>query len=415
MVNLTAAIAQMFVCLVHNAYGRLSGEEVVVDSVRELLIAHGHRVTEYRRSSAELNGHAIGKAKAFFSGIYNPLAGIALRQKLDICRPDVVHVHNLYPLISPSVLVECRRAGLPVVMTVHNYRLICPNGLHMVHDEVCDECADGHEYRCVSKRCEGSFFKSLGYALRNAIARKLHLFRDNVTIYAALTEFQRRRLVAAGYPAERIAVVPNMVNGIAAPAQELGDWVGYVGRVSPEKDIPTLMGVAANEADVPFKAAGAYERMPQLLDEAPRNFEFLGHLHQEELRRFYRNSRIIVLCSTWYEGFPTILAQAMLHGKPIVCSRIGGLPEIVDDGVTGLLFEPGNAEDLASKIRYLWDRPDLCRQMGQAGREKALREYSPEKYYERLMAAYRTAIELGPGGPGRNGRRIRVPQDASCR
>ena len=159
------------------------------------------------------------------------------------------------------------------------------------------------------------------------------------------------------------------------------------------------MAAAAALPQVPFKAAGACDRMPHLLDQAPANFQFLGHMHPSQLPDFYRNCRIVVLTSTCFEGFPTVLAEAMLHGKPVICSRIGGLPEIVDDGATGLLFEPGNSADLAAKIDHLWNRPDLCRQFGQAGREKALREYSAEEYYERLMAVYQKAIALGAGGP----------------
>jgi len=175
-------------------------------------------------------------------------------------------------------------------------------------------------------------------------------------------------------------------------------YIGYVGRISPEKGLETLIKSARSCSDIQFKAAGSYDRIPHLPEEAPENFEFCGHLDKKQLSEFYMSSCIIVLCSICYEGFPSVLMEAAVHETPVVCSRIGGLPEIVDDGTTGLLFEPGNSDDLAEKIQYLWDRPDLRRKMGRAGREKALREYSPEKYYERLMAVYEKAIELGPGG-----------------
>jgi glycosyltransferase involved in cell wall biosynthesis len=155
------------------------------------------------------------------------------------------------------------------------------------------------------------------------------------------------------------------------------------------------MKAADENIPIPFKVAGAYHRLPELPHLAPSNFEFLGHLNSGKLKSFYASCRLIVLPSIGFEAFPIVLVEAMLNGKPVVCSRIGGLPEIVEDGVTGLLFEPGNAKDLADKIRYLWDRPDLCTKMGRAGREKAMREYSPDKYYERLMTAYRKAISLG--------------------
>ena len=386
--------------VVHNAYGSFSGEEAVVEGTKRLLRDKGHDVVEFARSSAEIGQMSLGKLRAFFSGVYSGSARRRMRELLTETRPDLVHVHNVYPLISPSVLVECRRAGVPVVMTVHNYRLVCPNGLHMVNGQVCERCCGGREYWCILRNCTGEFLKSVGYALRNWVARKWRLFLDNVTLYAALTEFQRQRLIAAGFPRDRIQVIPNMAAPIKAdPETGLGHYVGYVGRISPEKGLPLLMAAARNCLDVVFKAAGTYERMPNLPQQAPANFEFLGHLNAEALAEFYRACRIVVLPSTWFEGFPMVLAEAMLRGKPIVCSRIGGLPEIVDDGVTGLLFEPGNVEELAEKVRCLWDSPDLCRQMGEAGRQKALREYSPDRYYERLMALYQRAIELAPGGP----------------
>ncbi len=383
------------VLLVHNAYGKFSGEEAVVEGTRKLLAEKGHKVVALARSSADIGRMLLGNLRAFFSGVYSRSARRQMRELIQQARPDVVHVHNVFPLISPSVLVECRRAGVPVVMTVHNYRLVCPTGLHMVNGQVCEKCCGGREYWCVLRNCTGSLPKSLGYALRNWVARKWRLFLDNVTLYAALTEFQRQRLIAAGFPGDRIEVIPNMAAPVKADAEaELGDYVGYVGRISPEKGVPLLIAAARMCPQLVFRAAGSVEGMRHLVHRTPSNLEFVGQLQKEALEDFYARSRMIVLPSTWFEGFPMVLAEAMLRGKPIVCSRIGGLPEIVEDGVTGLLFEPGNAEELAEKIRSLWEQPDLCCKMGRAGREKALREYSPERYYQRLMAAYRRAMSL---------------------
>ena len=194
-----------------------------------------------------------------------------------------------------------------------------------------------------------------------------------------------------------MAVVPNMVptrvrSGEGSP----GDYVGFAGRVSPEKGISVLISAARKCPDIRFLVAGSYDRMPDVLKTAPDNCLFVGHLCFADLMRFYASSRMVVVPSLWYEAFGLCAAEAQAHGKAVICSRIGALPEIVDCGVTGLLFKAGDADDLAERIRYLWDRPELCRQMGEAGRARVLSNYSPEKYYERIMDVYRRAIELGP-------------------
>ena len=389
----------MKICLIHNEYGRFSGEEVVVEGQVKLLQANGHEVIKLFRNSAEISQMRLGRIRAFFSGIYSFSSKRAMRKLLAEYKPDIAHVHNVFPLISPSVLGEYRKAGAPIVITVHNYRLICPNGLFMTDGRVCEKCCGGREYWCILHNCEKSLFKSAGYAFRNYVARKLRLFLDNVTIYVCLTEFQKHKLIAGGFSADRIAVMPNMVDitGVE-PSVEQGEHIGYVGRISLEKGLPILMKAAKRCDDIQFRAAGEYGRMSHLSRKTPDNFEFLEHLNKNQLDQFYKSSRMIVLPSICYEGFPSVVIEAMIRQKPVICSRIGGLPEVVDDGVTGLLFEPSNSDDLVEKIRCLWDRPELCRKMGRAGRKKALHEYSPEKYYERLMAVYEKAIKLGPGG-----------------
>ena len=366
----------MRILLTHNCYGKHSGEETVVENTQRILDEHGHQVCRLFRSSADIPAMPFGKVRAFFSGIYSFASKKALRRLLAKARPDVVHVHNLYPLISPSVLTECRKAGVPVVMTLHNYRLACPNGLHMVNGQICEKCKGGKEYWCILRNCEGRRAKSIGYALRTYTARRFRLFSDNVTMYAPLTEFHKARLIGEGVPKDRISVVPNMIpinneNGEGA----VGNYVAFAGRVSPEKGIVTFLSAAQVCRDIHFHAAGDYMRMPQLMQGLPSNCVLHGHLAGLRLAEFFRETRLFVVPSICFETFGLTAAEAMAAGKPVIASNIGALRETVDDGRTGLLFEPGNAEDLAEKIRYLWDRPKLCGEMGQAGREKALREY----------------------------------------
>ena len=160
----------------------------------------------------------------------------------------------------------------------------------------------------------------------------------------------------------------------------------------------SLVSAAQHCPGLSFRIAGDYSAQPEVAASIPGNVLFMGHLDKNDIDKFYASVRILIFPSIWHEGFPGVLLEAMVRGIPVICSDIGGLPEIVENGVTGLLFEPGNAEELAEKIQYLWDRPTLCQEMGLRGREKVMREYSPERYYERLMAAFQRAMELGPGG-----------------
>jgi len=375
----------MKICLVHNHYGKYSGEEAVFDQIHKLLTFYGHEVVVFERSSVDIQNMYFGKSRSFFSGIYNPASRYRFREFLRNKKPELIHIHNLFPLISPSVLPEARSTGIPVVMTVHNYRLVCPNGLHYVNGEVCERCIGGHEYWCILKNCERKIIKSLGYAIRNWWARKQRYYIDNIDVYACLTEFQRNKLIQAGFSEYKIIVVPNMAKIEFNEKKSMtGEYVGFSGRLSQEKGVAALVATANNNRDIPFYVAGNYNEASEFINDLPENLKLLGFLNKEKIESFYQKTRIFVLPSVCYEGFPVSIVEAMLHGKPVICSRIGGLPEIVDDGVTGLLVDPGNSSDLSAKIRYLWHHPELCHKMGRAGRVKALREYSDIKYYMHL-------------------------------
>lgn len=392
----------MKVAIVHNAYGKISGEEVVIDNLASLLKVRGLEVHRFSRSSEEIETAKLGKIPAFFSGIHNPFSRRSFGRFLREKRPDVVHIHNLYPLISPSILPECTAQNIPVVMTVHNFRLACPNGLLLSHDEICHRCLGGREYWCVLRNCESSIFKSTGYAIRTAAARILRRYYNHVNHFICLSDFQKDLLVKEGLPADRVTVLPNPTRTLGYdkkmdPGQEHsgmtgGGYVAYVGRISPEKDVLTLIEAARRLGDLQFKFAGSYHSMPGVLKQKPDNCAFLGQLDSEALAQFYRDARMVIFATRCYEGFPTVLMEAMSHSLPVVCSRIGGLPEIVADGKTGLLYEPGNAGELADRILMLWQDPELCQRLGEAGRQKVREGYAAERLLDRLMGIYEKAI-----------------------
>lgn len=385
----------MKVLLIHNEYGAPSGEERTVNRIAALLRKNGHEVDCLLEESLPPGAGFRSKANAMINGVYSLKGVRTVRRRVKSFRPDIVQVQNLYPSLSPWILPIIQQAGVPIVMRCANYRLICPNGLLLSHGRVCERCMGGREYWCLLQNCEDSLPKSFGYALRNVTARIFQLYLDNITFYYAQTEFQRQKLIEGGFPGERIAVIPNMVETSALFAKPpRGAYVAYVGRVSPEKGVATLLQAAQVLPHIPFRLAGDFRRIPAIDREKPPNVELCGYLQGQALVDFYRRCRFLVLPSTWYEGFPGVIIEAMLHGKSVVCSNIGGLPEIVADGENGLLFQPGDYMDLAAKIEWLWNRPDRCGALGQAGRDKVLREYSPDKYYERLMNLYHQALEL---------------------
>jgi glycosyltransferase involved in cell wall biosynthesis len=244
------------------------------------------------------------------------------------------------------------------------------------------------------QNCRGNLLESVAYAARSAIARRMRLFVDNVTTVIALNDFMGRRLQGAGFRPDQIVVLPNMVELAETPADAaLGQYAAFSGRISTEKGIDTLLAAAAQTADVPVHLAGGGPLFDEMSARAGDNVTMRGQLKSEQMAAFYRNARFLVLPTACFEGCPLVISEAMNHGLPVVASRIGGLPELVEDGVTGFLFEPGNAAELAHKIKLLWDSPALCTQMGLAGRAKAEREFGERAYHDRLLEIYRGAID----------------------
>jgi glycosyltransferase involved in cell wall biosynthesis len=227
----------------------------------------------------------------------------------------------------------------------------------------------------------------------------LRLFHKNVTLLLALSEFARTRLIEAGFQANRIVVLPNMA---AVEHQGLmpdgGRYVAFAGRISEEKGIDTLIRAARHLPELEIRLAGDGPLLPNMIRKAPSNMKFLGRMESQGIRVFYQNARFLVVPSKWFEMCPLVIMEAMNYGLPVVAPKVGGLPELVEDGVTGLLFEPGNSEDLANKMRSLWENSEASRRMGQTGQKKAIREYSEDIYYERLLAAYAKAIEINKNG-----------------
>jgi glycosyltransferase involved in cell wall biosynthesis len=387
----------MKVLLIHNKYGKFSGEEAVVESQIKLLKDRGHQVITYFRSSEELATIPNGKMKAFFAAFYNPKSIKKLTILIEKEQPDIVHVHNLYPLISPAILAHIKKMGVPIAMTVHNYRLLCPNGLFFNDGKICEKCTGkGKELNCLTNNCEDSLFKSAGYALRNFWARKNKYYIDNVDAFLCLTEFQKRKLVSNGYPENKFQIIPNFYDKtikdvVYDPKQK--NYVAFAGRISPEKGIPILLEAAKQLPHIQFQLAGEMREDYHKELTIPENVTLRGMLSQKSMKDFYQKASIYIHSSECYEGFPMVFPEAMAHKLPIIAPNLAGFPEIIESNINGLLFQPGDAKILANKIEMLWNNSKLSQKLAENNFKKVKTTYSSDNYYNKLIIAYKNILK----------------------
>jgi len=381
----------MKILFVHNSYSDKTptGEEHASLELANLLQEHGHEVRWFKRSSDEVR-KGLGPAKSFFTGIYNPVSAYRLSMVLDEFTPDVVQVQNLYPLLSSSIFKPIKKRGIPVVMRCPNYRLFCPSGLCLnTRGEVCERCFNGKEWNCLKYNCEQSVFKSAGYALRNWYTRVSKNIEKGVDVFIVQTEFQKQKFIGQGIPAKKLVILPGICPEIEdKDMNALGEYVSFVGRVSEEKGIYEFIETARKHPAIPFKVAGMFDEKFSIPSNCPENVEFVGFLKGDALNDFYLKSRIIVVPSKWYEGFPNVITRGMLLKRPVITTNIGAMPSIIDDGVHGLLVEPGRAEQLGEAIARLYSDAEKCKALGEAGYEKARKLYSREAVYEILIKTY---------------------------
>lgn len=386
----------MKVLYIHNDYGRPSGEEQAAGEIVRLLREHGHEVRWFRRTSEGYRDNLWGNILAFFTGIYNPWTAMSLAKVLDEYKPDVVQVQNLYPFISTGIFRPLRKRGVPVVMRCPNYRLFCPQGLCLNPDgHVCERCWSGaHEWHCVRLNCLGSRLKSLAYAIRNWCARTSRNILDGVDMFIVQSEFQKHKFSGMGIEAERIGIVPGIPSVVDnVDDKEVGDWVTFVGRVSPEKGIYEFIDAARMNPDIPFKVAGNLDEQFHKPHDCPRNVEFVGFKKGAELDRLYIDSRIIVIPSKWYEGFPNVILRGMLLKRSVITTSIGAMQSIIETGVNGVLVAPGNANELGDAVRQLYHDRQRCVAYGRNGYEKAVTVYSKDVIYRTLTEIYDNAIK----------------------
>jgi glycosyltransferase involved in cell wall biosynthesis len=390
----------MKIVLVHNRYQQPGGEDVVFEQEKQLLEQAGTEVITYCRDNYEIERlTALDRLTLVKRSIWAADTEREFAQLLARESPDLVHVHNTFLMVSPSIYGACKARGIPVVQTLHNFRLVCPAATLYRDGKLCEECVEYSLWRGVYHGCyRNSRPATASVALMLALHRRWGTWNKLVTRYIALSEFARNKFIAAGLPAEKIVVKPNFVNPDPGERERPGEYALFIGRVSREKGLSTLVR--------------AWERLPRcyalhVVGDGPAResletqarqlglsaVTFRGRLSHKETIAAVKGARFLIVPSGCYENFPMCIAEAFACGTPVICSRLGAMQELVSDERTGLFFTAGDAGDLARKVDWAFNHSTELAAMGRLARQEFEARYTPEMNYSLLMEIYHRVLE----------------------
>jgi glycosyltransferase involved in cell wall biosynthesis len=378
------------ILLGHSFYRLTGGEDRYVRQVVELL-GRDHDV-ELLCASNERLSETVGTAARM---LYSPSAIERVSRTLARFRPHVVHIHNPYPALGPSLHMAARRQGVPIVMTAHNFRLRCPNGLMFTNGALCRRCERGMYVNALIHDCMSSRKQAAAYAAALWAHRFVLRLEQNVSLFVAPSGFMRQRLLDWGIPADRVVVIRNFVKPTPDASAEPGRYGLYIGRLGEGKGLDILLHALSRSGDPYFKIAGTgplRSGLEELARElALRNCSFTGWQEPGESARLLKGARFVTIPSVWEENAPLAALEAMAAGRPLVLSDAGGLPELADTGA-GLLSRMGDADELATSISMLVSDDRACVRLGGAGLAASRGAFSPSAHVSMLTAAYRRAI-----------------------
>jgi len=382
------------ILIAHAQYRQRGGEDVVAEQEALLLEQHGHGVLRYTRDNRDIDE---GKRfKTALKTLWSKDTVEGMTALINDFRPHIVHVHNTFPSLSPSLYWAAARTGTPIVQTLHNFRLLCPQAMLLRNGSVCENCVGHVPWQAVLHRCyHHSLAQSAVVAGMLTMHRSLGTYSRKIARYIALNEFCRRKFIEGGLPANRISVKPNFAD--LPPPDLKSPRAGglFVGRLSQEKGIDLLLAALRLMPrdivmpDVLVIGEGPeYERVS-----GHPNIRMLGWLQQPQLFDAMRGSSYLILPSVWYENSPRTLIEAFGCGLPVIASRLGALAELVDHGRTGLLFDPQSPSELAQTIAWAEAHPEAMRAMGSHARREFEARYTPDRNYSRLLGIYRQTLD----------------------
>ena len=390
----------MKILLAHTFFQQFGGQDAVALAECEMLERRGHEVIFYSRRNDEIKDFgAAGKARFIADTVYSRRTARDLKTLVAANRPDLAYVHNIYPLISPAIYHVLHGLGVPVVQCVHDSRPLCSNGLFYTQGQVCERCKGGNYLHGVVRRCyRNSYFLSGLYAFTLSANRFANML-DKISAFICLNEFYRAKFLEAGVAANKLFVRPNSIVAVPltpGPAPEARPYAVYFGRLSPEKGLLTLLHAFEQAAPARLKIAGTGpmegELRQYIRDKKLDNVELVGFVSGAQKSELLSSALFAIIPSEWYENFPVVALECFAAAKPIVASRMGGLPSIVSEGETGLLFTAGNAQEIAQKVRYLFAHSFEADRMGRRAREIVETKYSRERSYQDLLEIFQKVV-----------------------
>jgi glycosyltransferase involved in cell wall biosynthesis len=385
----------MKILVAHNFYKQPGGEDQCMAAEIAMLRAHGHEVTQYCLRNESID--AMGRLRLAARTIWSRTAVRELREFFRTHRPQIAHFHNTFPLISPSAYYAARAEGVRVVQTVHNFRLLCANALLFRNGEVCEDCLGkwipwpGIAHKCYRDNRAASTVITTMLMTH----RVLGTWSKAVDMYIALTEFGRRKLVEGGLPADKIVVKPNFAYPDPGPGTGTGGCAVFVGRLSAEKGVDTLLEAWRHLAgELPLKLLGDGPLAAVVQEAAAKDtsIQWMGNQSLEAVYKLVGEAAFLVLPSQCYENFPRVVIEAFAKGTPVIVSKLGAMAAIVDDGRTGLHFKPGDPVDLAATVRRILGESLELARMRQAARRKFEQNYTADSNHKTLMTIYEKAL-----------------------
>ena len=381
----------MRILVAHNFYQHLGGEDVIFDAETKLLESRGHEVVRYTVHNDDVR--TMGRARLLASTFWNRATHREIAQIVADRRIEVAHFHNTLPLISPAAYSAARNAGAAVVQTLHNYRLICPNALLLRDGKACNDCVgksiawNGIIHRCY----RGSLAASATVALTVAAHRLLGTWSRQVDLFIATSQFSVRKFTEAGLPADRVVFKPNFIECDSGQTDGDGGFALFVGRLSPEKGLDTLIEAWSQLKNPPKLKIIGDGPLSDMIANAP-GVEWLGRQPANVVYDTIGQAAMLVLPSRCYETFGRVVAEAFAKGTPVIISSGGAMAEMVDPGRTGMLFKPGDTQDLIRAVKAMYADPARLAAMRSAARQQYLQLYTADNNYDQLMLLYDRAL-----------------------